>query len=211
DAKHYTGFTATKKSATVLTVQPGAFWSAGKVYIYTEAQDVDVFNHLAVATKRKVLIGVYGVEQEVDVEPRDFMIDAENNVTEPQSVAMRKVRVAVVDTVGGAESADPQTPGTPTTHIGFALVTMDTEQILSVEMLTANRLPIVYLNHHRVSELERWRALIEPQISTIASDVAAIKEDLRHTAKSPEIATLAFDVAILKEVNDEPDEYVNWG
>lgn len=211
DAKHYTGFTATKKSATVLTVQPGAFWSAGKVYIYTEAQDIDVFNHLAVATKRKVLVGVYGVEQEVDVEPRDFMINAETNTTEPQAVAMRQVRAAVVDTIGGAESADPQTPGTPSTHIGFALVTMDTEQILSVEMLTANLLPAVYRNHQRLIELERWRALIDPQISTIASDVAAIKEDLRHTAKSTEIATLAFDVAILKEVANEPDDYVNWG
>lgn len=211
DAKHYTGFTAVKKSATVLTVQPGAFWSAGKVYIYTDAQDVDVFNHLAVATKRKVLVGVYGVEQEVDVEPRDFMIDAENNVTEPQSVAMRRVRVAVVDTVGGAESADPQTPGTPTTHIGFALVTMDTEQILSVEMLTANRLPSVYLNHQRLSELERWRLLIDPQISTIASDIAALKEFQRKAAKNTDLATLAFDVAILKEIANEPDDFVNWG
>lgn len=210
-SKHYTGFTVTKKTATTITVQGGLFYSGGKVYAQADAQDIDLFTRLATSTKRKVLIAVYGQDIETDIEPRDFLVDAENDVWEPQSVAMTALRYAVVDNIGGAEGADPQVPGTPSTHVGVAVVTLDNEEILSVEMLTDNVLPSVYDNDQRLATVEATLALLLPTVSTMASEIASLKAALANSASRVAFLAMAQDLAILKEILDEPDTYVNWG
>lgn len=211
EGRHFTEFTVTKKSALVVTIQAGRYFNAGGVYLYPQAQDVDLGNGRALATLRKTLITVRGTDQEVDEQLRDFLIDAQQDIWEAQSVSMEDARVAVIEPIHGGESADPQVPATPSTSIGIAVVTMDQNEILSVEMLTDNILPSVRGNHQRLQALEDWRQLVGPQISSISSDLAAFEERLGMLSPRAVVAQLAVDMGIVKERLEEPDDYVNYG
>src|SRR5262249_32820912 len=109
------------------------------------------------------------------------------------------------------DSADPQLPNVPANAVAICVVTLDPQQILSIEMLTQNILPSIRGNHLRISELERWRGIVEPTIATILSVLASIKTKLDNTADSATGAQLALAVSLRKEAADIPDNYANYG
>jgi hypothetical protein len=106
------GLTISSPSATEIAIAPGRLWDGptGKVYRKDEAETISVFTQMPVTDEKWLAFSAIGQSQEIDIQPRDFLIDLVNMQTEPQSVAMERVRLAVIQVTTGLESADPQKP-----------------------------------------------------------------------------------------------------
>src|SRR3954464_14667089 len=82
----YWGFGVTKTAATQVTIAPGRYYSGiGSIYPIGINTVLDLFNNLPLVTQKYVAIVTWGTDVQLDVQPRDFEIDATTGVTEPQS------------------------------------------------------------------------------------------------------------------------------
>ena len=117
----YSGLTVSARSATEIEVAVGRMFHGptGKVYALDTVQVHSIFNMLPLQDQKWLAISVVGVEEETNIEPRDFMIDLQTRAVEPAAVAMQRRRVATVHIAQGLESPTPERPEAPT---GYALI-----------------------------------------------------------------------------------------
>ena len=177
--KAYAGFSVTKTGATELTVAAGRLYSAGLVYARDENVVLDTFNILPLVTQKRIAIVAWGQSVDTDVQPRDFLIDAQTGETEPQSVAMENLRFAQVNIVAGVEASDPQYPTTDSNVTVLAYALLTTEGVQNVEQVVGNHLANLKNVDGRAAALETWRGLIGARVNTLATDLSAIQERLK--------------------------------
>ena len=195
DQLHYTGFDATSTSSTEATVQPGRFYNGGVVYVSEQEVALNLFQYVPLVTKRIVAIVVWGQEIETTVEPRDFLVDLATGATEPQAVAMERVRHAEVNMLPGSESADPQPPTLQSGNLAVAYVYLTPTGIDRIEMQTASLLPNGYDHEQRIQGIEVWRDAAEPRISSIATDLAALAKKAESKVGREAFNELASNLA----------------
>jgi hypothetical protein len=117
--RRYAGFTVSKTAQAEIQIIPGRFYDVfGAMYHRDTTVVQSVLTYLPAVAQRKLLISVYGVENETDVEERDFLVDVDTGRTEPQAVSTSSSRDAVIAISQGAESADPQPPRPCASRIG---------------------------------------------------------------------------------------------
>lgn len=209
--KAYTGFAASKTAATEVTLSAGRLYAGGAVYARNEDVVVDLFNVLPLVTRKRVAIVAYGQEVDTDVQPRDFLIDAQTGTTEPQSVAMENLRRAEVSAVAGTESPDPAYPATDAGVTVIAYVLLDTTGIISIEQWGPTRLPNLRDVQNRTVALENWRGQISGQVDTLRTDLSALADRLAGYATKAETASL---LEVLEELRNEvysPGAYIYYG
>lgn len=207
----FAGFTTSERSATELAVAPGRLVSDGAIHLRQDDVTLSVFDYLPIAAKRIVTVIAWGSTNETDVQPRDFLVNIETGVTEPQAVAMQRILYANINLLPGIESADPQPAPIEANYLAIAHVRLGTTGIEEITMVEANRLPQIAALARRVSGLETWRGQVEPRIATIASDISALAVQVRQAAPGNILLDIAGDVARLKEVNGLPDDYSQYG
>ena len=209
--KAYTGFSASKTAATEVTLTAGRLYGSGAVYARNEDILVDLFNALPLITKKRVAIVGYGQEVETDVQPRDFLIDAQTGTTEPQSVAMENLRRAEISTVAGTESPDPAYPAVDAGLTVIAYVLLDTNGVASIEQWKPTQLPNLRTLSGRTGALEDWRGQISGQVDTLRTDLSALADSMTAYALKSEIVSLTEQ---LEEIRDEvyaPGAYIFYG
>jgi hypothetical protein len=209
---HYTGFDTSKSagSSTKVDVAAGRLFDGGKVYVSEQVSTLDLFNHLPVTTKKKVAVVVWGQETDTNVEPRDFLVDLAAGTTEPQAVAMQRLRQAVVNVLPGTESADPQPPTVQAGSLAVAMITLDPTGITLIEMQTADKLPNSNDQEQRLQAQETWKEQAEPRIGSIATDLAALANKTANLAERKSIIEISGDVARLKEKLGLPSAYASY-
>lgn len=207
------GLVVSQKSATEIEVAPGRLWdgTAGKIYRIDQAQTISVFSWLPLVDQRYLAISVIGQEQELDIEPRDFLVDLQSGQTQPEAVAMERKRVAVVNVEAGVESPTPQRPASPTGYTLIAYVLLGTGGIVEVQTGEVPTLARAFETHQQVKALKGWKDQAEPRIATLASDVAGLAESLKGVADRGMIRELAADMARLKEFMNLPDTFSAYG
>jgi hypothetical protein len=210
DAKHYVGCATTAVSATEIRVQPGRLYSGGAVYVSEQEQAFNLFSLVPLVTNKIVAVAVWGQEVDTSIEPRDFLVDLETGATEPQAVAMRRVRHCEVNTVAGTESADPQPPAVQSGTLVVAYVYLTPGGIDRIEMQTANRLPNALDHAGRLTTMETWKAAAEPRISSIATDLAALARRADQKVGREVFMELAGDVALIKDQIELPASYASY-
>ncbi|MBS7703322.1 hypothetical protein [Chelatococcus asaccharovorans] len=206
--RRYTGFAVTKTGANQVTVSGGRFYANGPVYFKAEDTVIDLFNVMPLLTKKKVAITVYGTTIEVDVQPRDFLVDPETGATEPESVAMEQRRRAEVGSVAGSEAPDPQAPAVDANYLIIAYVTLDPNEVIQVEQVEANRLPSVAGNAAAITDLSNWRNQTGRRIDTVVTDVANIKDSLELYATDDDIRKIWDKFAQIEKDIAQPAAYV---
>lgn len=209
--KAYAGFSASKTSATEVTLSPGRLYAGGAVYARGEDVVVDLFNVLPLITKKRVAIVAYGQEVETDVQPRDFLIDAQTGMTEPQSVAMESLRRAEISTVAGTEGPDPSHPATDANVTVIAYVMLDTTGVVSIEQWQATQLPNLRNIAGRTIALESWRGQISGQVDTLRTDLSALADRMTGFASKAEIAELTEELEVIRQEVYAPASYVYYG
>lgn len=180
--RYFTGFAITKTGQTEITVAPGHFWQGGPVFVQSVS---GVFNMLTggswmpVVTKRKIAVVTWGTTDDVDLQDRTFVI-SDDGQTEPQSVAMERLRQARIGIVAGVEGPDPQKPTLDAGVIPIGWVTLSTSGVVdgSIEMAEAYRLPSVESLFQKITEFASWRAQIGQILDTILSELARIQAAL---------------------------------
>lgn len=210
-AKRYTGFLAEKIGPAEIRVAPGLLYLGGPVHGKAVDTNFDTIGQLPVAAKKKAAIVGWGTETETDVERRNFRTDVTTNTVEPQDVAVRRARVANIDIVYGQESASPQLPPVDPGYVTIATVDLSTTGVDSVVMNPAAALKSTQDLHTLLKILDDWRAIAEPLLSTLRTDLAALAARLRQLAGIDVLNSLVYDVALLKERAGVDEDAVNYG
>jgi len=209
--KCYVGFTAAKTAAAEVTLSAGRLYAAGQVYGRDDDVVIDLFNALPLVTKKRVAIVAFGQAVDTDVQPRDFLIDAQIGTTEPQSVAMENHRRAELSVVAGTESPDPNFPPTDANVTVIAYVLLDTSGVVSIDQWVPTQCPNLRLVANRVTVLETWRGQISGQVDTLRTDLSALADRLQAYALKNEVVDLTEQLEELRRKVYEPGAYIYYG
>lgn len=203
----YAGLAVAKISATEVTVESGRLYNNGQMYISEQQLTLNLSTLLPLTAKKLVAITCWGSEIETNVEPRDFLIDLAAGTTEPQSVAMERLRQANIDKAAGTESTDPHAPVLSAGVIAIAHVILTPAGIESVTMQTAVEMPKLEATNQRVSTLETWKNRAQPRIDSIATDLSALAEKTKDLATLDVLIDVSIGLASLREKLNFPDAY----
>ncbi|UZE51127.1 hypothetical protein ONR75_11220 [Rhodopseudomonas sp. P2A-2r] len=210
--RRFAAFDIVKSAQVEVTVAPGRFYDqGGAVYARETALVQSLVTSLAAASKRIITLSVYGQENETDTAERDFLTNVETGATEPDSVPMTRSRDAVLAFTAGSESADPQPPTIPATHVAIAQIVVDTLQVVSVTMVETNRVASTDDLDQRADVLEEFKRKIEPRITSLASDLAALAARGASGLQKSAFASMFLDLARVKEKLRFPDTASDYG
>ncbi|MBN9022520.1 MAG: hypothetical protein J0H08_10605 [Rhizobiales bacterium] len=183
----------------------------GAVFARDEDVVIDLFNALPLVTRKRVAIVAFGQSVDTDVQPRDFLIDAQLGTTEPQSVAMESHRRCELSSVAGTEGPDPSFPATDANVTVLSYLLLDTTGIVSVEQWVPTQLPNLRLVANRVTALEGWRGQISGQVDTLRTDLSALADRMLAFALKNEVVDLTQQLEDLRNKVYEPGAYIYYG
>lgn len=213
----YTGFNTVKSNTAEVTTAPGRFYGAnangviGAVFTLTTSTIISLVQYLAVSQQRILTLVAYGVENQVDVQTRDFLTNTTTLQTEPQAVAMTDSRDAVLAIVAGAESGSPTPPAIGTTQVAIANILMSNTGVVSVTMNPAALVTSTEDLDERVTVIETFDAQVGPRINALAADLAALANALAGLANQGALIEIIQDVAQLKTKVGLPSTYAQYG
>lgn len=179
--RKYAGFAAVADGVVTMTAQPGRLYSGGKVYNRAEIFEKDFTVNLPAAAKRIALLVAYAQEVDTDARPREFLINEDTGASEPQVVAMERARIAAVNVVFGTENADPVAPIVDAGVLVIAQILLTSAGISSITMNAENALDSVSSVAARTAAVEGFQRRAEPQIGSLASDIAALTNGQKNT------------------------------
>lgn len=210
-ARRYAGLLVTKTGQVEVAVAPGRIYDAGAVFARRTTLTQSMATYTAAAGRKIVAVSAYGQEVETDVEARDFVIDVDNLTTEPRSVAMTRSRDLQIVFTAGADASDPTPPAIPATHVPIAHILMDTTQVVSITMLVANEVASTADLDQRADALELFKTQIEPRVTSLASDLASLQNELGGLSSQGALRQIKADLARVKETLRFPDTATDYG
>jgi hypothetical protein len=209
--KAYAGFRLTKAAATTIKTSPGRLYSGGLVYAREDEVSLDLYNQLPVTARKYFAVIAWGQSVDEDIQPRNYLLDADTGMAEPQSVAMQRTRYCNVSTVGGTESADPQFPPVDATYCVLGYVLCDPAGIVSFLQETSTQLDNLELMAARVKALEQWRAIAQGMIETLRTDLANLAAQLLNYTLLTQFQQLVDIVNELWELAHRPAGFKFYG
>ena len=211
--RQYTGCLVTSPSATEINIASGRLWHGdeGKIFRKDQAETVSIFSYLPVSDEKWLAVSLSGVEQETDIQPRDFLIDLDTGQTEPASVAMETARAAQVTINAGIESPDPQKPAAPTGYTTIAYVRLNSSGVQEIEQADNKELMRLFEVSQTVSAHAKWIDEKTAVLADLLSDLTRLMELAKRNTSGMLIGDLVRDVAILKDKAELPDSYVSYG
>lgn len=209
----YVGLTVTSPSSTEIQVSAGRLWDGGegKVYRKDQAETISVFSHLPVSDERWLAVAVIGQEVEIDIQPRDFLVDLQSGQTEPRAVAMERQRQVVIHLTPGIESSAPQKPEPPTGYTLIAYVRLSTSGVQEIEQAENRQLMRLFETFQQARSNAEQLAHIAPLIASITTELSNLGNQLLALQGQVDVSELAADVALLKDRLDLPDDYTSYG
>jgi len=208
------GLGVSAKTISMITVAIGKLVKGvtGKIFKLDTAQDVDLFSYLPAVDKKYLAIAAVGVEEDIDVQARDFLLDLQTGQTEPQAVAMETARNISLYVTAGVESSEPQKPAAPTGYTIFKYILLNASGIEAIEAVDNIDLPNLAEVSDDVQDLADWQTAKDPVISTLSTDVASLANKLAGVKDyNSAVKELAADIARLKELNNLPDSFSSYG
>ena len=210
-SKAYWGFNITKAAATTLKTSQGRLYDAGMVYAREDEVSIDLYNQLPVSARKWFAVVAWGQTVDEDIQPRNFLIDADTGMAEPQSVAMQKTRYCNVSTVAGTESADPQQPSVGATYTALGYVLCDPTGIIGVQQSLTAQLDNLALVGASLRALMAWRSTVDGALATLRTDLANLAAQLLLYTPLSEFQKLIDIVSILWELAHRPAVYIYYG
>lgn len=210
DTRGWSDFLVIESGTAEITVKPGRVYNAGAVYLAAADVVFDLLSELPATNQKWAAIVGYGNTNDVDVQPRDFLIDVTTGATEPAAVAMQRLRKANIATVVGVEAPQPVKPVVAAENIVIAWALLDATGVVTITLVEDNRVPNTYREKLRTDALFVWKDLIGPQIESLKSDLAAIKAQLAQRGDVRFIQQVAIDVARVKEALEIEDGYTDY-
>jgi hypothetical protein len=198
-SRKYSGMMVTKTGQVEVTIGQGRVYDMGAVYARRAVLTQSLATYVAAAARRIVTVSAFGQETETDVETRDYLTDVDTGSVEPRAVSMTYSRDAQLVFTAGAEAADPVPPAVPATHVVIANVILDTTQIISIDMLEQNAVISTDALDIRTDLLEAFRSIIEPRVTSLASDLADLANSVKGLSSQEDLSRIHLDLARVKE------------
>ncbi|ARQ95336.1 hypothetical protein [Bradyrhizobium phage BDU-MI-1] len=209
--RKYSGLMVTKTGQVEVTLGAGRVYDGGQVFSRRSVLTQSLATYVAAAAKRIVTVSAYGQEVETDVETRDYLTDVDTGTVEPRAVAMTRSRDAQLVFTAGAEAADPVPAAVPATHVVVAHIVLDTTQIVSISMVDENAVVSTDALDIRTDLLEAFRAIIEPRVTSLASDLADLANRVQSLGQRADIDKVVEDLARVKESLRYPADASGYG
>jgi hypothetical protein len=209
--RKYSGLDVTKTGQVEVTIGAGRVYEAGASFSRRSVLTQSLATYVAAAARRIVTVSAYGQEVETDVETRDYLTNVDTGQVEPRAVAMTRSRDAQLVFTAGAEAADPVPPAVPATHVVVANIVLDSTQIVSIDMQEQNAVVSTDALDIRTDMLETFRAIIEPRVSSLASDLADLAVRISTLGENSQIYRVMEDLARVKESLRYPPDASGFG
>jgi hypothetical protein len=179
-SKAYTGLLVTKSGPTTVSVTPGRLYSSGLVYASEETVSIDLYTSLPVTQKKQIAIVCHGNTVSENPEPRDFIIDADTGVSQPQAVSLESTRLLNLGLTVGNEAIIPVIPTVGATDLAVAYVVVDTTGIVSIQQVTANQLANIQNLSDRANIIVTDLANTAAQIATLQTTLSGLAERFKN-------------------------------
>jgi len=199
DDRKFAGFASVATGTAEVTVAAGRLYSSGRVYNRDADFVKDFTTSLPVATKKIVLVVVWGSEVETNSVPREFLINEETGASEPRVVATELARVANINVASGTESPDPVDPIVDAGVLPVARIILTPTGVQSVELIAENKLDSVKSVAARTKSLEGFRDVAAPQIVSLASDLATLKVASQGNVNQAVYGRMLARLAVIEE------------
>ena len=212
--RRFFGFQVTAPSSTTLKVGDGLLFFDGRRYLAdTDGAGTPITVSLAGLTQSRIIaIVAYPQDQDtnVQVEERDYEIDANTQTYEPRSVNVRTLRRAQIQSVSGPEGVQPQPPPDPSNAVVIAYVTVTPGGIQLIAMQGDSIVPNLVDVNDRLLAAELGLEDILPKVATLRSDLAKVDERTRNVPDGKLLDAVAQDVAELKVRGNLGQDYVRY-
>lgn len=207
----YAGFTITKTAQTQVTIQPGRLYTGGVCYENEAPSLLDFFSVLPVSQQKQIAIIAWGQTLQTDIQPRDFIIDADTGTSQPQSVAMQSDRYCNVGQVAGVESSQPQNPVISSNQLLIGYVLCDPTGVVSFQQSLATQIDSVDDLSNRAGSLEVWKSQISGQVNTLATALANIAGQLGNYVLAVDYTKIVTLVNEIWNLVHQPAAYIWYG
>jgi hypothetical protein len=207
----YSGFTISKVAPTQINVAPGRLYSAGQVYARNEVVTLDFYNALPVTQKKQIAVVCWGSSITQDIQPRDFIIDADTGQSQPQSVAMTNTRYCNVDFVPGVEGPSPQFPTIDATDLLIGYVLCDPTGVVSFQQSTDNIVDNIRDLAQRMLAVETFEATVAGQVAILTTALAALANQLKNYVLLTDYQKLVTLVNQIWDLIHQPSAYIWYG
>jgi len=180
---YYTGLTISKAASTQVSVAIGRLYWGGLVYVMEDPVIIDfqsIPGAMPVTQQRQIAIVAWGSTIQDDVQPRNFVVDADTGQAQPQSVSMTQIRFCNVGPIPGVEAASPNPPAIPATNLLVGYVKLDPTGVINIQQSTGTQLPNLVALASTVSGILAWEGVVNGQISTLQTSLAALAAKLQN-------------------------------
>jgi hypothetical protein len=205
-SRKYSGLMVSKTGQVEVTIGAGRIYDMGAVYGRRSVLTQSLATYVAAAARRIVTVSAFGQETETDIETRDYLTDVDTGTVEPRAVSMTDSRDVQLVFTAGAEAADPVPPAIPATHVVIANVMLDTTQVISIDMQDQNAVVSTDALDLRTDLLEAFRSIIEPRVTSLASDLADLANRVTGLSSQSDLSRVYLDLARVKESLRYPDD-----
>lgn len=207
----YTGLGVSKAAATQVTIAPGRLYWGGAIYILEDPVTIDfqtVAGAMPVTQQRQIAIVAWGSTITTDVQPRNFVVDADTGQAQPESVAMTQVRTCNVGPIPGVEAPSPNYPAVPATNLLIGYVLLNPSGVVSVQQSTITQLTNLTTLANAVGGLLSWQGIVNGQISTLQTSLAALAASLANYVTMDMFSKLSDLVNQIWILVNRPASYV---
>jgi hypothetical protein len=206
----YTGLGISKAAATQVTISPGRLYWGGPVYIMEDPVTIDfqtVAGAMPVTQQRQIAIVAWGATITTDVQPRNFVVDADTGQAQPESVAMTSIRTCNVGPIPGVESPSPNFPAVPATNLLIGYVLLNPSGVVSIQQSTTTQLTNVTTLANAVGGLISWQSVVNGQIATLQTSLAALAAQLANYVTLDMFSKLSDLVNQIWQIVNRPATY----
>lgn len=207
----YTGLGISKAAATQVTIAPGRLYWGGAIYIMEDPVTIDfqtVAGGMPVTQQRQIAIVAWGSTITTDVQPRNFVVDADTGQAQPESVAMTQIRTCNVGPIPGVEAPSPNYPSVPATNLLIGYVLLNPSGVVSVQQSAVTQLTNLTTLGNAVGGLLGWQGVINGQISTLQTSLAALAASLANYVTLDMFSKLSDLVNTIWQIVNRPASYV---
>jgi hypothetical protein len=107
EGNRYAGCQVVQEGVAGISVAPGRAYLGGRVYPRAEATGFALTAQLPLALTRMATVIVAGQETDVDLQPRDYIINETTGETEARTAPRERRRSMTVSVIYGVEAANP--------------------------------------------------------------------------------------------------------
>ncbi len=210
EGSRYAGCLVIQDGVAGISVAPGRAYIGGKVYPRAEATAFSLTASLPLALTRIATVVIAGQETNVDLQPRDYIINESTGETEARTAPRERRRSMTVEVIYGAEAANPVRAVVAPGAVAVADILLSPSGVQTITMLTANKLRSAQANFESIQALEGFRDTAGRRIDTLATDIANLKERTAGIISPVIYKRVVRDVARLNKIVNVKDTAISY-